>query len=173
MKTKIICIIGPSGSGKTFIANFLEEEYQIPMILSRTTRPKRTPDEVGHMFVTDNEFDTYDPDFMIAFTEWSGYRYCSMFSDVTAPVTSYVIDERGLKYLRENFSEYFDIFAVRIEMDIGVRKKLVGAERMMRDEGKFTMGEDDFDYFLDTSSFKDNPRKIAKLVIRMFQKFDD
>jgi len=173
MKTKIICLVGESGSGKTFIADYLEKEFDIPMILSRTTRPRRTPDEGGHLFVTDNEFDMYSKESMIAFTVFGAYRYCCLFSDVTDPVMSYVIDEYGLKYLRDNFSDWFDIFSVRVYMADHIRETLVSEERMLRDEGKFTMGEENFDYFLDTSSFEENPRRIAKLVIRMYQKFNE
>ena len=172
MKSKIICLVGPSGSGKTYMATHLEEEYGIPQIQSRTTRPRRTPDETGHTFVTDEEFDTYEDSHMIAFTTFGGSRYCCLHKDVNAPTISYVIDEAGLKYLRENFSNIYSIFAVRLFMPEEKRKLLVGEERIMRDEGKFLMGIDDFDYFICTEDFSENERKICKMLIRCYQHFD-
>lgn len=173
MKTKIICIIGESGSGKTHIANHLEDEYGIPMIESRTTRPPRHEGERGHMFVTEAEFDTYEKGWMIAYTKFGEYKYCCLHIDVVGPVTSYVIDEYGLKYLREQFSDVYDIFSVRVSMADPKREELVGEERMLRDEGKFTMGDEEFDYFLDNTSFKETPHKIAKMLVRLYQKFSD
>jgi len=173
MKKKIICIVGPSGSGKTFMANLIEDEYGIQMIESRTTRPPRHEGERGHTFVSDEEFDTYKKEWMIAYTKFGDYRYACLHSDITDPVMTYVIDEFGLSYLRENFSHLYDIFAVRVYMNDELRKELIGEERMMRDEGKFTMGDDEFDYFLDTSNFESNPFKITKMLLRMYQKFDN
>ena len=57
MKDKIICIVGRSGSGKTTAAEYLEELYGLKSIQSYTTRPKRKPNETGHTFVTEDEFD--------------------------------------------------------------------------------------------------------------------
>jgi guanylate kinase len=173
MKTKIIAIVGNSGVGKTYMANHLEEEYGIPMIESRTTRPPRHKGEKGHTFVTDAEFDTYEKDWMIAYTKFGDNRYCCLHSDIVAPVSTYVIDEFGLKYLRDNFSDLYDIFAVRLFMsDTNKHKTLVSEERMLRDEGKFTMGIEEFDYFIDTSLFEANERKYMKMLIRMYQHFD-
>ena len=173
MKTKIICIVGKSGSGKTFIANYLEEEYGIPMIESRTTRPPRHDGEKGHNFVSDAEFDTYKDEWKIAYTKFGNYRYTCLHSDVIEPLSCYVIDEFGLMYLRGNFTDTYDLYAVRVSMDDRHRKLLVSEERMLRDEGKFTMGEDEFDYFIDNSSFKETPSKIDHMLINMYQHFDN
>jgi guanylate kinase len=172
MKTKIICLVGPSGSGKTHMACRLENEYGIPQIQSRTTRPKRKPDEVGHTFVTEEEFDTYQESHMIAYTKFGEHRYCCLHRDLTEPVMTYVIDEDGLLYLRKNFSEMYDIFAVKLYMCDHKRASLVTEERMERDRGKFTLDDDAFDYFIDTTDFNDNDRKTCKMIIRMYQHFD-
>lgn len=106
-------------------------------------------------------------------TEFGGNRYTSLYSDVTDPVMCMIVDEDGLRELRKSHDGIFDVFAVRLYMDVELRKELIGEERMMRDEGKFTMSEEDFDYFINTSSFQDNPYKIAKMLIRLYQKFDN
>ena len=38
---KIILIAGPSGAGKTTISDYLYEKYDIPRVLTHTTRPMR------------------------------------------------------------------------------------------------------------------------------------
>ena len=50
-------IVGQSGSGKTTIVNTLEEKYGLKSIQSYTTRPKRSENETGHTFISDEEYD--------------------------------------------------------------------------------------------------------------------
>jgi len=171
-KPIIICIVGESGVGKTYIANILERDYDIPMIESRTTRPRRTPDEGGHTFVTDEEYDTYKHEDMIAHTVFGVHRYCCLLKDVQPGMNTYVIDEDGLRYLREHFSDTFHIFAVRIFTPDYIRKKKVGQERMDRDKGRFLMGPSEFDYFIDNNQDKCTEHKITKLYLRVSQKFN-
>ena len=171
-KPIIICIVGESGVGKSYVADILDEFYGIPMIESRTTRPPRTPDERGHMFVSDDEFDTYKIEDMIAQTTFGEFRYCCLIKDVNAPIMVYVIDEYGLDYLRHNFSSRFNIFAVRIFSPERLRKNRVTKARMKRDKNKFTMLNDCFDYFIEnTYDEKDIRQKVTKLVLRVEQKF--
>ena len=172
MKSKIIVLVGNSGSGKSHMANHLSDEYGIPKVMSRTTRPRRDGEGNDYYFVTDKQFDGYMDEWKLCSTEFGGYRYTSLYSDITEPVMCHIVDESGLKELRESHGGIFDVFAVRLYMDYELRKKLIGPERIMRDEGKFTMGAEDFDYFIDTSSFMDNNYHTAKMIIRMYQKFD-
>ena len=140
-KPLIICIVGESGSGKTTIAEYIEREHGIKMMESYTDRPMRYPGETGHTFVTKEEFDSFSHDDMIAYTEFGGYRYCCLKKDVL-DFNTYVIDERGLIYLTENFSEMYDIKCIRVYADLSTRIKRVGKERVERDEGMFTLHKD-------------------------------
>lgn len=140
----IFCFVGESGSGKTMVAEAIEKYAGIIMIQSYTDRPRRTPDENGHTFITKEQFDALNQDDMIAFTEWNGYRYCCLHSDVR-PINTYVIDERGLTYLKSNFSDKYKIIAIRFYRPLHERIEAVGKERIDRDEGKFNMAPDEFD----------------------------
>jgi len=160
-KKIIICIVAESGSGKTFVADYIAAKYNIYPIESRTTRPPRHKGESGHMWVTEQEFDTYAQENMIAFTEFGGCRYCCLIEDVTDPIMTYVIDEYGLKYLKRYFSNTFNIFAVRIIADNIKRHKRVDRSRTSRDNGKFTIPLDEFDFCI----FNDyDPIKTYKQV---------
>jgi guanylate kinase len=55
---KIIIIAGPSGAGKTTVSNYLTETYQIPRVITHTTRPMRTGEVAGqsYYFETDASF---------------------------------------------------------------------------------------------------------------------
>lgn len=52
-KGPLILICGKSGSGKTTIANQLTAKYGLKQLESYTTRPRRSDDEKGHMFMND------------------------------------------------------------------------------------------------------------------------
>jgi len=170
-KKKIICIVGESGTGKTFLAEYLRQQYGIPMIESYTDRPKRTPDEVGHTFLSKEEFDDLNMAEMIAFTCWPGadgeiVRYCCLEGDVDSEVSTYVIDERGLRYLKKYWSHIFRIFAVRMSADEHEIAKRTDPARRNRDKGLFTMGEEWFDCFIHNDYSKGMYKKYDSLYER-------
>jgi guanylate kinase len=144
-KPTIIAIIGRSGSGKTYMADLLEKRYEIPMIRSYTTRPKRFPEEDSHTFLTDEEFDMINDDEMIAYTEFGDNRYCCIKSDVKDGVNSYVIDEAGIVMLRANYKDMYNIVAVKIER---LAHTLNDIERAKRDDGRFFLPDIAFDYII-------------------------
>lgn len=71
---KIICIVGPSGSGKTTIANVLKREFDIPELVSHTTRERRVGETDGesYHFVTSDVFNTID---MVEKSIYAGNHY--------------------------------------------------------------------------------------------------
>ena len=100
----------------------IEHTYGIYMIPSWTDRAPRFEGENSHTFISKSEFDDIKHEDMIAFTKFGDNRYCCLKSDVK-PLNTYVIDERGLKYLQENFVDDYDIISLRVTRDIEKRKK--------------------------------------------------
>ena len=144
-KPIILCIVAESGVGKSMVSDYIADIYGWQLIESRTTRPPRFDGETGHTFVTDEEFDTYKVVDMIAFTVFGESRYCCLHKDVHDR-SLYVIDEFGLQYLKENFSDTYHIISLRLHRDKQRRIEAAGEERVARDEGKFTMSDTEFDY---------------------------
>lgn len=101
-KSCLALILGASGSGKTTICNELEKIYGLKAIPSYTTREPRTPDEKGHTFISDCEFDNLKD--ILAYAETDGNRYAvtkEMLED--EQYSLYVIDLSGVKYLLEHY----------------------------------------------------------------------
>ena len=119
MKDIIILLVGESGSGKTTVANLLEEKYGLKSLSSYTTRPKRTPNETGHIFVTDEEFDQLKD--ICAYTEFNGYRYCATSEQVDNSDV-YVIDVAGIDYFKEHYKGGKVPLVVYITVDTEVRR---------------------------------------------------
>jgi len=164
-KPSIICVVGESGAGKTTLAEYIELNFSIPLIQSRTTRKPRYEGENGHAFVSDEEFDSYNKEDMLAFTTFGKSRYCCLVGDVK-PENTYVIDENGLEYLKANFSDKYKIRTIRVTCNRSERINRAGQERVDRDEGKFNMQLALFDFHWETDSRKD-------FSLRREQEFDN
>ena len=98
MSYNIYLIVGKSGTGKTTMVNRLQNLG--PQVQSYTTRPKRSEDETGHIFVTDEEFDKLQN--ICAYTEYNGYRYAATQEQVD-DATFYVIDPEGVWYFVDHY----------------------------------------------------------------------
>lgn len=100
MSDKIALFIGPSGSGKTTIAEYLTKHYGLTQIESYTTRAPRYDGEVGHIFVSNEEFDKLTG--FVAYTEFDGNRYAATAEQVDAN-DIYVVDVAGAEYFKEKY----------------------------------------------------------------------
>lgn len=99
MNNPLYLFVGKSASGKTTIANMLEANGYA-QVNSYTTRPPRYEGEIGHTFVTDEEYDKLEN--IMASTLYNGYRYCTTL-DQLQKVDIYVVDIEGVRTLMENY----------------------------------------------------------------------
>lgn len=98
----LIVLIGGSGSGKNTIADKLYEKYGLTNVQSYTTRPQRYENELGHIFVTNEEFDNISSNDIVAYTEFDGNRYCATKQQL-AENDVYIIDPTGLINMNKDF----------------------------------------------------------------------
>lgn len=176
---RIICLVGESGSGKSTIAELLEEEgYNY--IKSYTTRPKRSEDENGHIFVDEEYFkNKYKgsnyKEKLIAYIEFHGYRYWSTKEQYeNKGISIYTVEPVGAQELK-NYIKNCKITVIYLKADREKRYK-----RMESDRGKqqalkrlaYDSGSGIFnliycDYVVDAnrsiSDIVDDIRKIIKL----------
>ncbi|MFT8312921.1 MAG: guanylate kinase [Clostridium sp.] len=132
---RIICLVGESGAGKSVTAECLEREgYNY--IKSYTTRPKRSENENGHIFVDENYFKnkyegTNYSEELIAYTEFHGYRYWSTREQYKEKEFSvYVVEPVGAQELK-NIIRDCEIIIVYLKVDRDERFR-----RMYKDRGK-------------------------------------
>lgn len=111
----IYLIVAPSGAGKTTITEILEEKYRLKSIQSYTTRPPRYEGETGHIFGSDEEFDKLKN--MIAYIEFDGHRYCATADQVDTH-DLYVIDPKGIDYLRSSYEGAKQIKVIYIDVSL-------------------------------------------------------
>ena len=70
------------------------------LLQSYTTRPKRTPNETGHTFVSNDEFNNLEN--ICAYGEFGGYKYCATKEQVDNS-DIYVIDSQGVEYFKKYY----------------------------------------------------------------------
>lgn len=100
MNNTLYLFVGKSASGKTTVANFLEKKHGFKQVNSYTTRPHRYEGEIGHVFVSDEEFDNLGE--MVAYTEYNGHRYGTTAEQLDQ-CQIYVVDVPGVKTLLERY----------------------------------------------------------------------
>ena len=99
MNKPLFLFVGRSASGKTSVADMLEKDGY-SQIASYTTRAPRYDGEIGHTFVTDEEYDKLND--IVASTLYNGYRYCTTLEQVQK-ADLYVVDIPGVQTLMDNY----------------------------------------------------------------------
>ncbi len=131
MNNTIYLILGRSGCGKTTITELLEQKYGLKSIQSYTTRPKRSENETGHIFISDEEFNKLTD--MVAYTEFGNppKRYCATAEQVENH-DLYIIDPKGIEYFKEHYKGNKSIKVIYINVSVSV------ARERMRERGTST-----------------------------------
>lgn len=113
-------IAGESGSGKDTLVDMLCRRHpELCKVISSTTRPRRTPDENTHLFLTEDEYHQREAD-MVAATFFCGAYYGAEAAVVNAS-DFYIIDPVGIRSLRRNLITR-DIKAVYITASEDTRR---------------------------------------------------
>ena len=167
----IFMIEGPSGVGKTTLVNELAKRYGLKVVQSYTTRPKRTPDETGHTFVSDDEFDKLEN--LVAYTEFAGHRY-GVPQSMIEENDLYVIDPAGVRFFRSHYTGSktpIVIYLHKNEKDLMKQMQQRGdsdyeiAKRLSHDVIAFFGASAEADYFLELKGSVDKCVKSIKAVI--------
>lgn len=115
----IFCIVGESGSGKTSLVEYLQMKYNLKSIDSYTTRPPRYPNESGHIFVTDKEYQEMKND-IVAYTYFNSYHYWATSQQIDEN-DLYVVDWAGVEELQEKYKGNKRVISVFLDVPWYIR----------------------------------------------------
>lgn len=116
-KTPLILLAGPSGCGKSTVAKILEDYSLLRSLRSFTTRPRRTPDEDTHTFLSPDEFAEYERGKqIIAVTKINGNFYGAI-KQMADDADVYVIDPDGVASIPDEYLKERNCVYVWIECD--------------------------------------------------------
>lgn len=155
MKNKILCLVGTSGAGKTLASLHLQNKMKANVICSYTTRPPRDTEVEGreHHFIN----IVPDPNELLAYTTFGGWEYYALKTQVWGDCTVYVVDEQGLKNLKEEHGDEYRIFSVYINRSWNKRLRSgVAAKRMERDSMREKLPVEEYDWVIENNSTKKN-----------------
>ena len=167
-KKTIYCIVGESGSGKDSLVKYTIDKYKLESkfnpIVSFTDRPKRDNeiDGVQHHFISSDEFDNIAMNKeVIAQTKIGDYRYMAI-ADNFDNANIYVIDPKGLKEFKRDYSNRYNIVTIYIDTPYKVRKQRISERSdsnkfIDRSKSEKRMFEDfrkyrDYDYIIDNGN---------------------
>lgn len=169
-KHKIVLLVGRSGSGKTTIANYLRDSHGWKVLDSYTTRPRRTPDETGHTFITDAEFDKLTD--IVAYANFDHHRYCATADQIDS-CDVYVVDLAGVQTLLERYHGQSIIMPVYVDTSrwlcaSRMRKRGDSLEqvtqRLLHDEDAFDGAKQYlYDHFDAVLCVKNNLRELSEV----------
>lgn len=170
MKPIIIAVSGASGAGKTTLTKFLQREMHIPTIVSSTTRPRREGEVEGEDYFFVSGGVRPKPSEMLTFTRFGGYEYYSLRKQLPrSGFCSYVVEENGIRPLKQNAGEAYGLFSVTVQCKPEIRiARGVAPERIERDCNRKGLGYEWVDYALfnngTLAEFEQAARDMMKIL---------
>ena len=126
MNRKVFVLTGNTGTGKTTVANYLNEFYEMPKVITHTTRPPREGeiDQIDYYFETEQ---TFENNHYLESVAYANYRYGSSYEGLErawekSPLISIVLDTAGAK----TYSEKLGDEAVVIFLTVTKTDELLG-----------------------------------------------
>lgn len=126
MNRKVFVLTGNTGTGKTTVANYLNEFYEMPKVITHTTRPPREGeiDQIDYYFETEQSFED---NHYLESVAYANYRYGSSYEGLErawekSPLISIVLDTAGAK----TYSEKLGDAAVVIFLTVTKTDELLG-----------------------------------------------
>ena len=174
MKDKyIVLIVGESGSGKSTICDELTKRYGLKQVESYTTRPRRSEDEDGHTFISDEEFKELEN--ICAYTYFDNHSYCATREQIDNS-DLYIIDPYGIEYFIKEYNGRKIPMVVYIYADKRTRRKRMAKrgdkeykirQRIAHDESAFA-NVDEYAMYRYSNVEEGDVEKIATDIYRKF-----
>ena len=118
MNKPLFLFVGRSASGKTTIADMLSEKYGHKQVYSYTTRKPRYDGEIGHLFVTEDEFNELAD--VVAYTFYNNHHYGTTSSQLDE-CSIYVVDVPGVETLLHKYKTKRPIIIIYFDTTVYTR----------------------------------------------------
>lgn len=118
MDKPLFLFVGKSSSSKTTVAETLGQKYGYKQVSSYTTRKPRYDGEIGHMFITENEFNNLNN--LVAYTFYNNAHYGTT-SQQLDECEIYVVDVPGVETLLERYQTNRPIIIIYFDATVYTR----------------------------------------------------
>lgn len=117
----LLCLIGKTASGKSTLADMLEAKEGYTSIVSYATRPPRSENEKGHIFVNDDVYNSMKATNSVAVeTQIGPYKYWTTL-DQLYENDIYVVDPIGYAQLVALDAPDLHVFSVYVNTPDAIR----------------------------------------------------
>lgn len=128
-KQKIIVITGATGTGKTTVQRYLEKTYQIPAVITHTTRPQRQGERNGVDYYFESP-QSFDQNHYLERVTYAGYQYGSSREGLerawtVAPIASIVLDTAGAVTYHEALGDQAAVMFLTVHDNAALRHRLL------------------------------------------------
>ena len=115
-------IVGRTASGKDSLTRAVAQKYNLKILSSYATRPKRPGETNEHVFISPEDVARYQDD-IVAYTKIGDYEYFSTKQQLLES-DFYIIDPNGVKYMQNKIQDLPDIemHIIYIAADYETRK---------------------------------------------------
>ena len=118
MNKPLFLFVGKSASGKTTIANLLENKYLYKQVQSYTTREPRYDGETGHIFLTEEEFNSLED--IVSYTLYNNNQYGTT-SSLLDNNDIFVVDIPGVESLLHKYQTQRPICIIYFDATVATR----------------------------------------------------
>jgi guanylate kinase len=81
LQRRVFVVTGNTGTGKTTVTKYLNEFYEMPKVITHTTRPPREGEEDGVDYYFESN-DSFDRNHFLEEVSYSGYKYGSSVEEL-------------------------------------------------------------------------------------------
>lgn len=115
-------IVGRTASGKDSLTKTIAKKYNLKVLSSYSTRPKRPGETDEHIFINTEDVVKYQND-IVAYTKIGDYEYFSTKQQLLES-DFYIIDPNGVEYLQEKIKNIpnIELHIIYIAADYVTRK---------------------------------------------------
>lgn len=139
MNKKVIVITGASGTGKTTISRYLEENYNIPHIVTHTTRAPRAGEINGVDYYFESN-ESFEKKHFLERVEYSGNKYGSSEEGLQEAwkkcnLASIVLDTKGAIAYQKRYGEAAIIIFMKADKEVvadRLKKRGDGHDRLTK-----------------------------------------
>lgn len=118
MSKPLFLFVGRSASSKTTNADLLEKEYGYKQVSSYTTREPRYDGEIGHLFISEDEFNKLEN--IVAYTFYNNAHYGTTAQQLDE-CSIYVVDPPGVQTLLERYNNNRPIVVIYFDTTVYTR----------------------------------------------------
>ena len=173
MKPTIIAIVGVSGSGKTYLSKYLRSQFDIPVIVSTTTRPRRPEEKEGEDYFFVRSTKQFSREDMLTHTCFGKYEYFSLKGLVPETgLCTYVVEENGVKALKQSAGLDYNVFVVLVTCGKETLvSRGIAPERIERDSKRKAIGYDLVDVIVGNNGTVAEFEKGACDIIKILEQW--